>query len=62
MNDIRHCVTNTKMPHRWKRLIFNMWPFVVGGIPQGLLMNMDFKSWKIGLVFGTFMYGNGEGL
>jgi hypothetical protein len=39
-----------------------MWPFVVGGIPQGLLMNMDFKSWKIGLIFGTFMYGNGEGL
>jgi len=38
MNDIRHCVTNTRMPHCWKKLMFSMWPFVVGGNPQGLLM------------------------
>jgi hypothetical protein len=37
-----------------------MWPFIVGGILQGLLMNMDFKSWRIGLVFGTFMYAMGK--
>jgi len=24
---------NTIMPHHWKRLMFNMWPFIVGGIP-----------------------------
>jgi hypothetical protein len=23
---------------------------------------LDFKSWRIGLVFGTFVFGNGEGL
>jgi hypothetical protein len=25
-------------------------------------MKMDFKRWRIDLVFGTFVYGNGEGL
>jgi hypothetical protein len=29
--------------------MFGMWPFVVGDIFQGLLMKMDFKSWKISL-------------
>ncbi len=38
MNDIRHCVTNTRLPHCWKKLMFSMWPFIVGGNPQGLLM------------------------
>jgi hypothetical protein len=30
MNDIRHYVMSTKMPNRWKRLMFGMWPFHVG--------------------------------
>jgi hypothetical protein len=46
----------------WKRLMFRMWPFVLGDILQALLMKVDFKSWKISLIFGTFMYSNGEGL
>jgi hypothetical protein len=46
----------------WKRLMFDMWPLVVGDIFQGLLIKMDFKSWKISLIFGTFVYSNGEGL
>jgi hypothetical protein len=42
--------------------MFGMWPFVVGDIFQGLLMKMDFKSWKISFIFGTYVYNNGEGV
>jgi hypothetical protein len=35
--------------------MFYMQQSDVGGIPQGQLMKLDFKSWRIGLVFGTFM-------
>jgi hypothetical protein len=34
--------------------MFTMQLFIAGGIPQG------FISWKIGLVFGTFVSENGE--
>jgi hypothetical protein len=37
-----------------------MLAFGVGGIHWGLLMELDFKSWKIDLVFGTFVLVNGK--
>jgi hypothetical protein len=40
--------------------IFGMHPFDVGGIHWGLLMELDFKSWRIGLIFVTFMSNNYE--
>jgi hypothetical protein len=46
---------NTKMPFLWKRLMLGMQQFDVGGIPWVLLMKLDFKSWRIGSVFGTFV-------
>jgi putative Mn2+ efflux pump MntP len=33
VNNTRHYVMNTIMPHHWKRLMFSMWPFIVGGVP-----------------------------
>jgi hypothetical protein len=53
---------NTKMIHHWKKQMFGMQPSNVSGICLGLLMKLDFKSWKIGLVFGTSMLNNGEDL
>jgi hypothetical protein len=32
----------------------------VGGLHWGLLMELDFNSWKIDLVFGTFVLDNGK--
>jgi hypothetical protein len=46
---------NTKMPFLWKRQMFGMEQFLVGGILRGPLMELDFKSWRIGFVFGTFV-------
>jgi hypothetical protein len=46
---------NTKMPFLWKRQMFSMQQSDVGGIPWGQLMKLDFKSWRIGSIFGTFV-------
>ncbi len=54
VNDIRHCVMCTRLSHRWKRLMLGLQPFNVGGVLSGLLMKLDFKSWRIGL-FLTFL-------
>jgi hypothetical protein len=53
-NDIKHCDVNIIMPHHWKRVMFHRQSFGVGGIPQGMLMNMDFKSWRMWLSFWHF--------
>jgi hypothetical protein len=53
---------NTKMTHHWKKQMLCRQPSNVGGICLGLLMKLDFKNWKIGLVFGTSMLNNGEDL
>jgi hypothetical protein len=37
-----------------------MHQFYVGGIHRGVLMELDFKSWKIGLVFVIFGSNNYE--
>ncbi len=42
--------------------MFNMQQSNVGGIPRGQLMKLDFKSWRIGSIFGIFVWGNGEDL
>jgi hypothetical protein len=34
----------------------------IGGIPWGLMMKLDLKSWKIGSIFGIFMINNGDDL
>jgi hypothetical protein len=46
---------NIKMPFLWKRQMLSMQQSTIGGIPQGQFMKLDFKSWKIGSIFGTFM-------
>jgi hypothetical protein len=33
---------NTRMPFLWKKKMFNMWQFDVGGIPWERLMKLDF--------------------
>jgi hypothetical protein len=35
--------------------MFGMQQSDVGGIPWVLLMKLDFKSWRIGSIFGIFM-------
>jgi len=42
---------NTKMPFLWKMLMFGMQQSATGGIPRVSLMKLDFKSWRIGLVW-----------
>jgi hypothetical protein len=42
--------------------MLGLWPFNVGGIFSGLLMKLDFKSWRIGFIFDIFVLCNGEGL
>jgi hypothetical protein len=32
VNNTRHYAMNTIMPHHWKRLMFSMWAFIVGGV------------------------------
>jgi hypothetical protein len=39
----------------WKGLKFGMQQFVVGGIPWVALMKLNFKSWRIVSIFGTFV-------
>jgi hypothetical protein len=51
---------NTRIPHHWNKYMFGMQPSSVGGIPKGLLMELNFKSWRICFVFGTFVPNNGE--
>jgi hypothetical protein len=38
-----------------KGLKFGMQQSVVGGIPWVALMKLNFKSWRIGSIFGTFV-------
>jgi hypothetical protein len=33
MNNIKHCTMSTRMQHFWKKLMIDMQPFNVGGIP-----------------------------
>jgi len=35
---------NTRMPHHWNKYMFGMQPSSVGGIPDGLLMELNFKK------------------
>jgi hypothetical protein len=53
---------NTRMLNHWNKNMFHMQPSSVGGIPKGPLMELNFKSWRICLVFGTFVRNNGEDL
>jgi len=41
---------NTKKSFFWTRQMFGMQLFVVGGIPLGQLMKLEFKSWTISSV------------
>jgi hypothetical protein len=34
----------------------------IGNIPWGLMMKLDFQSWRIGSIFGIFVINNGEDL
>jgi hypothetical protein len=49
--NIGHCAMNIKMSFLWKRLMFGMQQSFVLSFPQMPLMKVDFKSWKIGLVW-----------
>jgi hypothetical protein len=60
-NNIRHCAMNIKMSFLWKKMFSTQQP-TIGGIPQGWLMKLDFKSLKISSIFGIFMLNNGEDL
>ncbi len=42
--------------------MFSMQQFVGGGIDWVPLMNLDFESWRIDLVFRVFVWNNGEDL
>jgi hypothetical protein len=53
---------NTKMPFLWKMLMLGMQQSAINGILHVPLMKLDFKSWRIGLVFNTFMWDTGEDL
>jgi hypothetical protein len=53
---------NTRMPFLWKKQMLNTQQSNIGGIPWGLMMKLDFKSWKIGSSFGIFMINNGDNL
>jgi hypothetical protein len=53
--NIGHCAMNTKMPFLWKRQMFGMEQFTIGGILRRPLMQPDFKSWRIGSIFGTYV-------
>ncbi len=46
---------NTKVPFLWKKQMFDMQQSIIGGIPHGHLMKLDFKSWKIGSIFDSFV-------
>jgi hypothetical protein len=41
--NIRHCAMNIKMSFLWKKMFSTQQP-TIGGIPQGWLMKLGFKS------------------
>ncbi len=51
---------NTKKPHPWKKLTFDMLPIGLNGTRLELQVKAPFTSSTIGFTFGTFMCDNGE--
>ncbi len=62
MIDTKPFIMNTKKPHPWRKLAFDMLPFGFDGTRLKLLMKAPFTSSTIGSIFDTFMCDNGEAL
>ncbi len=51
---------NTKKPHPWKKMTFDMLPFDLGGTHLELQVKAPFTSSTIGSASSTFLCDNGE--